>query len=56
MRNVDESLSLKDRITVKVIAGKEDDEETAAETQKFSFEIESVTPLDLTISIKFDFP
>ncbi len=56
MRNVDESLSLKDRITVKVIAGKEDDEETAAETQKFSFEILSVSPLEISIGINFDFP
>ena len=42
-RNVDTSLSLKDRLTVQIIAGKSDDEETAAETQSYSWTIESVT-------------
>jgi len=43
VRNVDTSLSLKDRLTVKIIAGKSDDEETVAETQSYSWSIESVS-------------
>jgi len=56
VRSVDPSLSLKDRISVQVIAGKEDDEETAAETQRFTWQIEKASPTALRLKFTFDFP
>jgi len=56
VRDVDTSLSLKDRLTVQIIAGKSDDEETAAETQAYSWTIESVSQTSLKLKVKFDNP
>lgn len=56
IRDVDTSLSLKDRLTVQIIAGKSDDEETAAETQAYSWTIESVSQTSLKLKVKFDNP